>query len=208
MVNGFPQEVEHLVVGEQDVRRTLAQHVAVLDEVFRGHVRSGRCTGLSHVQSRGHLSPERLRAVDDPGNPSCLIRGERVHGIDEDGLDAGGPRPLAAVIEHRIQEALGLAGAGPRRDDGGPAARQPIEGGALVPIRGEAERRFGERLPAFRGALKRQLDGEVRPLEQVLGVGEEVVHHGGQRRIRRPEAGSEKVLKGAANLGGERGGNH
>ena len=198
------QEIEHLVVGEQDVRRALAQHVAVLDQVIRGHVRPGRGTGLPHVQSRGHLAPERRCAVDDPGNPPRLVRGERVHGIDEDGLDAGGPRPLAAVIEHRIQEALRLAGAGSRRNDGGLAAGQPIEGGALVPVRGEAERRLGERLPTFRGALERQLDGEIRALEQVLGVGEEVVDHGGQRSIRRPEAGSEKVLKSAANLGGER----
>ena len=202
------QEVEHLVVREQDVRRALAQHVAVLDQVTRGQVRPGRGTGLSHVQSRGHLSPERLRAVDDPGNPSRLIRSERVHGIDEDGLDAGGPGPLAAVIEHRIEEALRLAGARSRRDDGGLASRQPIEGGALVPVRGEAERRLGERLPAFRGPLKRQLDREIRTLEQVVGVGEEVVDHGGQRSIRRPESGSEKVLQSAANLGGERGGNH
>ena len=119
-------------------------------------------------------------------------------------LTPGGPGPLAAVIEHRIQEALGLAGAGSRRDDGGLASRQPIEGGALVPVRGEAERRLGERLPAFRGALKRQLDGEIRTLEQVVGVGEEVVDYGRQRGIRRPEAGSEKVLQSAANLGRER----
>ena len=198
------QEIEHLVVGEEDVRRALAQHVAVLDQVIRGQVRPGRGTGLSHVQSRGHLAPERLRAVDDPGNPPRLIRSERVHGIDEDGLDAGGPGPLAAVIEHRIQEALGFARASSRRDDGGLALRQPIEGGALVPVRGEAERRLGERLPTFRGALKRQLDGEIRTLEQVVGVSEEVVDHGGQRSIRRPEAGSEKVLKSAANLGRER----
>ena len=128
------------------------------------------------------LPPERLRAVDDPGDSPRLVRGERVHRIDEDGLDAGASRPLAAVVEHRIQEALGLAGAGPRRDDGGLAPRQPIEGGALVPVRGEAERRRGERLPAFRGALERQLDGEVRTLEQVVGVGKEFVHHGGRAR--------------------------
>ena len=171
-------------------------------------MRPGRGTGLSHVQPRGHLAPQRLRAVDDPGDPSRLVRGERVHGIDEDGLDAGSSGPLAAVIEHRIQEALRLAGARSCCDDGGLAARQPIESGALVPVRGEAERRFGERLAAVRGTLKRQLDVEIRTLEQVVGVGEEVVDHGGEGGIRRSEAGSEKVLQGAGDLGGEGGGDH
>ena len=202
------QQIEHLVVGEQDVRRVFAQDLAVLDEVVRSHSPTGRRTGLTHVQPRRHPAPKRRSAVDDRGNAPRLIRRESVHGIDDDGLDAGRAGLRAAVIEHRVEEALRLAGTGSGRDDGGLATGQPIEGGALMAIGGEAERGFRKRLAAFRCALKRQVDGEVRPLEQVIGVSEKVRHHIGQCRIRRAEAGREEVPQGAGDFGGEGGGDH
>ena len=202
------QQIEHLVVGEQDVRRVLAQDLTVLDEVVRPHSPTGRRTGLAHVQPCRHPAPKRRCAVDNRSNAPRLIRRESVHGIDDDGLDAGRAGLRAAVVEHRIEEALGLAGTGSGRDDGGLATVQPIEGGALMAIRREAERGFRERLAAFRCALKRQVDGEVRPLEQVVGVSEKVRHHIGQCRIRRAEAGREEVPQGAGDFGGEGGGDH
>ena len=161
------QQIEHLVVGEQDVRRVFAQDLAVLDEVVRSHSPTGRRTGLTHVQPRRHPAPKRRSTVDDRGNTPRLIRRESVHGIDDDGLDAGRACLRAAVIEHRIEEALGLAGTGSGRDDGGLATVQPSKGGTLMAIRREAERGFRERLAAFRCALKRQVDGEVGPLSRL-----------------------------------------
>ena len=185
-----------------------AQDLAVLDEVVRPHAPTGRRTGLTHVQPRRHPAPKRRCAIDDPGNAPRLIRRESVHGIDDDGLDAGRACLRAAVVEHRIEEALGLAGTGSGRDDGGLATGQPIEGGALMAVRREAERGFRKRLAAFRCALKRQVDGEVGPLEQVIGVSEKVRHHIGQCRIRRAEAGREEVPQGAGDFGGKGGGDH
>ena len=202
------QQIEHLVVGEQDVRWMFAQDLTVLDEVVRSHASTGRRTGLTHVQPRCHPAPKRRSAVDDRGDAPRLIRRERVHGIDDDGLDAGRAGPRAAVVEYRIEEALGLAGTGSGRDDGGPATGQPIEGGALMAIRLEPERGIRKRLAAFRCALKRQVDGEVGPLEQVVRVVEEVLHHIGQCRIRRAESGGEEVPQGAGDFGGEGGGDH
>ena len=202
------QQVEHLVVGEQDVRWMFAQDFPVLDEVVCSHAPAGRGTGLAHVQPRRHPAPKRRSAVDDRGDAPRLVRRERVHGIDDDGLDAGRAGLCAAVVKYWIEEALGLAGTGSGRDDGGSATGQPIEGGALMAVRREPERGFRERLAAFRCALKRQVDGEVGPLEQVVRVVEEVLHHIGQCRIRRSEAGGEEVPQDAGDFGGEGGGDH
>ena len=145
------QQVEHLVVGEQNVRRPFAQDLPVLDDVVRSHALPGRCSGLAHVQSRRHLAVERRCSVDDPGDSPRLIRGQRVHGIDDDGLDAGRTGLGTAVVEHRVEEALGLSGAGSGRDDRRLPPRQPVEGVALVAPGREAERRFRERLAHLPG---------------------------------------------------------
>ena len=71
-----------------------------------------------------------------------LIRCQRVHGIDNDGLDAGRAGLGTAVVEHRIEEALGLARTGSRRDDRRSSPRQSVEGVALVAPGREAKRRF------------------------------------------------------------------
>ena len=68
---------------------------------------------LADVQPGGHPSEHRLfvnRLGDAPG----LVGGERVHRIEDQRLDArlpGGPL-ASAVVEDRVQEALGLARAG------------------------------------------------------------------------------------------------
>ena len=123
-------------------------------------------------------------------------------------LTPGAPACARQWSEHRVQEALGLSGAGSCRDDRRLPSRQPVEGVALVAPGREAERRFRERLAAFQGVPERQVDREIRSLEEVVGVGEELLHHAGQGRIRRAEAGGEEVLQCVGDFGRERGGDH
>ena len=89
-----------------------------------------------------------------------------------------------------------------------PAKLEAREGDALVPVRGEPERNFRERLAALRGRREGQGDGEVRPLGEVPGLGQEVVHHARERRVGRPEAGGEEVAERAGDFGGDDGGDH
>ena len=51
-------------------------------------------------------------------------------------------------------------------------------------------------------------DGEVRALEEVLLLGEEVVQHMGERRVGGAEAGGEEVPQRAGDLVGDDGGDH
>ena len=125
-------------------------------------------------------------------------------------LPPGAAACLPAVVEDRIQEALRLARAGAGGDDGRAAhARgKPRERGALVAVRGEPERHLRERLAALRGAPEGKRDGEIRPLDEVLGVREEVRYDARKLRTRRPEAGGEEVTQGAGDFGRDDGGDH
>ena len=103
------QQVEHLVVGEQDVRWLLPQHVAVLNKVVRRHVLAAQGTPFANVQPGRHSAVQGRCVVNDVGDAAGLVGSERVHGIDEDGLDAWLARVCAAVLKNRIEEALSLA---------------------------------------------------------------------------------------------------
>ena len=63
-----------------------------------------------------------------------------------------------------------------------------------------------KRITAFRCRLKRQRDGEVRPLGEVFRLGEEVVDDVRERGVRWTEAGGEEVAERAGDLGGDDGG--
>ncbi len=49
--------------------------------------------------------------MDEFGQSFRLVGGERVHRVDEDGLDALAAQPTlpVAVVENRVQEAFSLA---------------------------------------------------------------------------------------------------
>ena len=82
--------------------------------------------------------------MNEPGDPSRLIVGEGVHGIDEDRLDSGFARVDAAVIENREEEALGFPRSGSGGDDRGLPEAEAVEGRALMAPRHEAKRNLGE----------------------------------------------------------------
>ena len=151
------QQIEHLVVGEQDVRWLLPQHVAVLNKVVRRHALAAQCAPFADVQSGRHPAVQGRCVVNDVGDASGLVGSERVHGIDEDGLDARLACMGAAVLKNRIEEALSLAGTRARGHDGGLPPCQPAKRHALMSMRRVAEGDFRKRLAAFRGRLKGQV---------------------------------------------------
>ena len=76
--------------------------------------------GLSPTYSPAVTCLEPRPRQDLLGQATRLVRRERVHRIDEDRLDALAPAALrGAMLEHGIQEALGLAGSGARGDERG-----------------------------------------------------------------------------------------
>ena len=74
---------------------------------------------------------------------------------------------------------------------------------------GEFERHLGKRLAALGRTPEGQGKGEIRPLDEVRGVREEVVFQDArERRSRRFEAGGEEVAKAVGDLGRDDGRNH
>ena len=107
------QLVEHLVVGEQEVRRVLAHGGAVGDESGLAHGRASRAGGFAGVEAGGDPR-ERWLCGQQLGEAFGLVGGQGVHRVQQEGLDpadalgAGTP----GVVEHGVEKGLGLAGAG------------------------------------------------------------------------------------------------
>jgi len=110
------QEVEHLVVGQQDVGGASAQGVAVVDQVVGAH--RGVAAVLADVETGRDAEKARV-AGDELGHPGGLVGSERVHRVEDQGLDAlaADVELAGAVVEDRVQEALGLARTSARCDD-------------------------------------------------------------------------------------------
>ena len=142
------QEVQHLVVGQQNVGRVLAQRMAVGDnrEAAVGQLlnRFRELVGcITHVQASTDIL-QRRRFDDFPCQPGGLIRGQRIHRVEDDGLD---PRTaegtlLAAVLQNGIEKTLSLARTGARGHQGGAGitATETFKGPALMGMRHETGR--------------------------------------------------------------------
>ena len=111
----YQQIVEHLVVGEQDVRRVLQQFLMAGHDIGGGHgvvvLVATALAHLAHIHARGHVIAQFRTVVDEFGQSLRLVGGEGVHRIDEDGLDALAAKPTLpiTVVEDWVQEAFGLA---------------------------------------------------------------------------------------------------
>ena len=204
------QVVQHLVVGEQDVRRAFAHRLAIRDHGVRSHPVAGRPHGLSDEKPGRHPAPQRRRVVDDPRDAPRLVRRQGVHGVDDDRLDARLARLPTTVLQHRVQEALGLTGTRPCCDHRGAprVRRQPLHRRALVLVWRETQRDVRERLAALRSMLEGKRDRQVRPLGQVVRVGQKVVHDPGELGVGGSESGFEEVVEGDEGFGRDDGGDH
>ena len=175
--------VQHLVVGEDDVRDRRADGVPVLDESLRGHDRA-RCSRVLARVKRSRHAIQRRVLVEHSRQAAGLVIGQGVHGVQDDRLD-----PVYAlfpgsdcVIQQRVQERFGLTRSRSRGHDGGfrkpqsLAILRPFHGG----VRGEAAECLGlvgvglepVRQHAQRGGpglgVERQACPQERPSEDAL----------------------------------------
>ena len=179
------EQVEHLVVGDQDVRAGVPDLVPV-----HGHPRVGLLELLGRLVADVQAGAN--SGVPEAGVPGVvqvvvdavgLVGGERVHRVQQDGLDAlpAGLALAAAVVEQRHEERLGLAGAGAGGHQGGLGrsvqGRQALPGGGLVAVRAEAAWPPGEVLlpTVVLGGPEGRADAQVGAAEDaVVGVAQEL----------------------------------
>ncbi len=168
VVAALEEQVQHLVVRDQDVGRVPADLRPV-----RHDPRVADLRGVPDVEARGDLlQPGLVQVVVEPVR---LVGGERVHGVQQDGLGAAAPlRPLPpAVVQHGDQERLGLTGPGSRRDQRrlrrAVEGTEPLERLRLVAVGTEAELvPLKAVLPAGLGFPERRPDAQVGAAEDAL----------------------------------------
>ncbi len=145
VLRAHQQEVQHFVVGQQNIGRLVLQHLLVgngppgllhcavqldghlADGAFLGSVGIGgiEATGVEADANfgfpSGSGSPAQGRRPEDfIGKAPGLIGGQRVHGIEDDRLDTlpAGAVFAIAVIENRHLKTLGFTRAGAGGDQG------------------------------------------------------------------------------------------
>ena len=122
-------QLEHHVVGEQDVRRVAQDPLALLPLLLAGVAREGhRLLAVPVTEGQELLQL------------TALAVGQRVHGVDDDCLHAGSAR-LAEYAVHDgddVGERLARAGAG--GEHVALAAGGHLDGVTLVPVKGECAR--------------------------------------------------------------------
>ena len=172
------QQVEHLVVGEQDLRRLGAQGLAVVDDVLGPH------GALLAVAADVHPHAQAVQGgvgANEVGHASRLVGDQGVHRIQDESGDAlGAPSPGAAgVVEERQEEGLCLARAGAGGNECGfgdvlAVGAQTLEGSGLVRVGGETVREPAQGIaPALRGTAERWAHPQVGATEDAVGgVGE------------------------------------
>ena len=203
------QVVEHLVVGQQDVGRVLAQGVAVSDDGALGHHHAfARCPGVSaHIQP--HAQPgKRSGGRHQLGNAARLVGGQCIHGVDDQGLHARFARRAGAgaVVQHRVQKALCLTAA---RTSGHQSAhalavtRQPLPCVLLVAeTRVCGLERVKERLATF-ASHKWQAHLHIRAFEPRRLVIYKAAHQSVVEGVGGLEGRNQKLLQGRLYVVGE-----
>lgn len=159
------EQVQHLVVGDQHVRRGDAHLLAPGQDPSEVGVRP-----VADVQTRGHLGEVGRRQV--VADAARLVGGQRVHRIQEYGLHTAPPESLlpSAMVENRHQERLSLAGTRAGRHErrlGLPAAQraEPLPCLGLVPPRCEPGQPLQMPFPPVVRLVERRPDPQIRPPE-------------------------------------------
>ena len=196
------QVVEHLVIGQQDVGRILAQRGAVGDHARRRHHHLPAAV-LARTTAHEQAHPQ---SVEGRGpryhlrKAPSLIGGQRVHGINHQRLDAGHAFSdrAGAMLQHGVEETLGLAAA---RAGGDQSARRPATAGQPLPRRflmhksGKLDRKGVEECRALRARPERQAHLNVWPLQPAGFVLGEAPHHAREERIGGLKTRGQKMLQ-------------
>ena len=192
VLTALQQQVQHLVVRDEDVR-PLPPDVRTL----RHHVLVGGVGQIADVQARGDVLE--FGPLEEVVDPARLVGGERVHRVEQDGLDPDVPAGTcpAAVVKHRDEERLGLTGPGTGRDQRRLGrvvpAGQPLPSLNLVQVRrGFLGCPVQVLPPVPRHLPEGGPDPQVRPPEDpVLRVVQELVQRVPHRRVRQRERGRQ-----------------
>ncbi len=205
------QEVQHPVVGQQDVRRRGAQDLPVVDQVVgpRGPVHPL----AADVEPRRHLPLQKRVRVQQLRQPTGLVIGQGVHRVEQDGFDAPLVPVPPAVVQDGVEEALRLPRARARGDQrvlrDMPRSRgQPPERNELVRVGREGRRDLERDLLVRHGLAEGQAHVDERALQQALGPLQEVEKPGLQLLVREVEGSLQVVQQGGLELGGEDGAAH
>nr|WP_245597112.1 hypothetical protein [Jiangella gansuensis] len=132
------QLVEHLVVGQQNVRRLVPHDRAVGDESVLADFRAR--AAHARVKAGGQAAETRVLG-QKCGYPAGLVIGQRIHRIQDERFDAAltGATGAQGMVDNRVEERLGLTGTGAgghqRRQWRGILAGQPLECPRLVTVR-------------------------------------------------------------------------
>ena len=208
LVGPQQHEVQHLVVGEQDVGRLVAQRLLVLDHVVGPHLGRQPLVAAADVQAGAEGAPQPLVVVDEAGQPASLVGGQGVHRVDEDRLHPRGALVPEAVVEDGVEEALGLARAGARGDQrvarrGRASGVELTEGLQLVGI-GREPRPDGQWVGFARaGDLEGQAEPQVGAAEQAVGATELSFEGGGEGGVVERQRGQDVVDQRVLELGGD-----
>lgn len=193
--------IEHLVVGEQDVRRRIVHEPPIGDQPVLRHHRPPARGLLTGVETGGHARQLRMLG-DHSRQPLFLIVGQGVHRVDDQRLHPRHALPLGAqhMIEDRDQERLDLTRAGAGGDQGRLRAvlelgRQPLERLGLMAVGNEILRQPVQvHSPVAAGRGEREAEPDVRALEHALmRVADEVDQGGLGVRVGEREGGGEVV---------------
>ena len=178
------QEVEHLVVGEQEVGGVQALHLLVGDHLIRPHHRLVRYRRLPPAARPPLAAPgadeepradaaEGGRYMHQFGDTPGLVIGQGVHRVDDDRLDALDPPPAGPghMVKQRVEEGLGLARARARGDQGGaPLTATQLPGQLLMAMCRELGQEVLEEAPAARALDEGQTQLHIGPLHPGRGL--------------------------------------
>jgi len=203
------QKIQHLVVGQQDIRRILPQGVAACDHLVPLHgldrLVERVLRVVPDVQPGGHPLLQ-LRIVPyRPRGALRLVRRQGVHRVDEDRLDPPAPPVLQAVVEHGPEEALRLSRARSRGDHRGPSprVRHAGEGLLLMQIRRVPERDFREELALPLSGAEGQSQKDEWAAEKAVFPPEELLEHPIEKWGRYGKSGPDVVFDAPAHFPGE-----
>ncbi len=124
------QIVQHFVVGQQDIWGRESQGFFIGNKMVTAHqtplIRISLL--LADIDTSSHMS-FKLTVMDKLCQPAGLVRGQGIHGIDEDGLDSRFSPMLVAVIKDGVEETFCFAGTGTGGDYCGLGIRagQPVK---------------------------------------------------------------------------------
>ncbi len=166
------------------------------------------------VDAGPYLPGQARILMDLPRKPCGLVRGQRVHGVEEDGLDARLAALGVAVVEDGIEEALGFAGAGAGGDQSrqrhvAALGGQSLEGAHLVSVWLERRLDFQGDRHIGRRPAEGQPQVHVRPLEQPAVLLLQKAHQRVfQSLVLEVEGGGQVVKQGGTDVVGEGEGDH